>query len=166
MTFDEEEAVAKAQQEVIAFLQAAIADQFDFYAKGPAFDRCKFATERIFFLWWVGLGVGGKLTEWRDWQKRTFRFPMVCPQPQRPIGPFTADFTVDKCVIEIDGHWHEKTPDAVIRRNQRDEYLARAGWTVLHCSARELLSDPRAAVLRVAKAVVEISQQRAVAEQL
>lgn len=155
---------AKTKQDVVNLLQTAIADEFSGHIRGPNTDRCETIYERVFLLWWIGLYIAERFDRMafnRDW-----KFPCRCPQAQQEIKCggdqiYRADFTIGFCAIEIDGHeFHEKTPTQVLARNRRDEYLQRAGWTVLHCSNHELLKNPRVAVMRVARAVYEIERAR------
>lgn len=45
--------------------------------------------------------------------------------------------------VELDGHeFHERTPEQVAHRNQRDRDLQANGWLLLHFSGSELLRDP------------------------
>jgi very-short-patch-repair endonuclease len=54
-----------------------------------------------------------------------------------------------KIAVEIDGHWHEKTPEQVEKDKQRERSLVAAGYTVLRFSAREVFSDPARCVAEV-----------------
>ena len=59
---------------------------------------------------------------------------------QHPIGPWIADFAcVDRMlVVEIDGEYHDKTPDKDI---QRQNDLQGRGWTVIRFSAEDVEND-------------------------
>ena len=49
--------------------------------------------------------------------------------------------------VEVDGHaFHEKTPEQVAYRNQRDRALQQAGWIVFHFSWSELTTRPEECV--------------------
>lgn len=53
-------------------------------------------------------------------------------------------------VVELDGHeWHERTPEQVSRRNQRDIDLQANGYLVVHISGSEFHRDPRSCVTNV-----------------
>ena len=55
--------------------------------------------------------------------------------------------------IEVDGHgFHEKTPDQVAYRNQRDRDLMESGWTVFHFSWSEMTERPEVCVTEVVEA--------------
>lgn len=43
-------------------------------------------------------------------------------------------------VVEIDGHWHEKTPEQVEKDKQRERFLVSQEYTVFRFSAREVFS--------------------------
>jgi hypothetical protein len=164
VTPDEEKLEATTRQAIVGVLQTAIADRFGGMVRGKAMDRCESIFERVFFLWWVGLLISESFTD-RAWHE-DWSFPCSTPMAQQEIQcggnqTFRADFTIGRCVIEIDGHaFHERTPEQVVARNRRDEYLQRAGWSVLHCSSHELLKTPRVAVMRIARAVSEIESLR------
>jgi hypothetical protein len=165
LTPEEQTAEAKQRAAIVEMLQTAAADHFGGLLRGDALDRCESLVERIFFSWWVGLMVAYRGVALRRLDD-DFRFPTICPYAQYDIEcgggqVYRADFAIGQCVIEIDGHvFHERTAEQVMARNRRDEHLQRAGWSILHCSARELLNNPRAAVMRIARAVIEIEEQR------
>jgi very-short-patch-repair endonuclease len=59
-----------------------------------------------------------------------------------------------KVAVEIDGHeFHERTPEQVERRNERDADLQSEGWTVVHFSGRQVLRNPEACTERVHGAI-------------
>ncbi len=59
---------------------------------------------------------------------------------QMPVGPFFADFLCRefKLIIELDGWSHDVQPERDI---SRDAYLARQGYTVIHFSNADVLSN-------------------------
>ena len=67
-----------------------------------------------------------------------------------------------RLLIELDGHdWHERTPEQVAQRNQRDRLLLLNGYRVLHYSGRELLREPPDCVAEVmAAAAVDLEDRR------
>jgi len=96
--------------------------------------------------------------------------------PQFKIGKFYADFKLDflgyyvedflypnasedfyhkidddapKVIIEIDGHWHEKTPEQVEKDKKRERYIINQGFIVVRFSAREIIRDVRKCVEEV-----------------
>jgi len=164
MTPEEEALEATTRQQIIGVLQTAIADRFGGMARGKALECCETIYERIFLLWWIGLLISENFTD-RAWHEE-WRFPTSTPLSNEPIQcggnqTFRPDFIIGRCVIEIDGHAvHERTRDQVMARDRRDEYLQRAGWSVLHCSNYELMKAPRVAVMRIARAVAEIEHMR------
>lgn len=171
MTADEFKLEARTKADIVRLLQTAIADEFGSMIRPTTsrgvpsgFGRCESIIERVFFLWWVGLLIAHRFN--RNMDPFGDLFPQWCPQAQTEIRCggdqlYRADFTIGRCALEIDGHaFHERTPEQVIARNKRDEHLQRAGWSVIHCSSAELLKNPRAAVMRVSRALVEIERAR------
>lgn len=91
------------------------------------------------------------------WHATTFnqnRYDLIA-QHEIKFGAdrFRADFalwpmSIDRrneqpLLVELDGHsFHEKTPEQVAARNERDRALQLAGYTVLHFSYREMTTNP------------------------
>jgi very-short-patch-repair endonuclease len=73
--------------------------------------------------------------------------------PQKQIGKYRVDFELvyhplhDKdplnmIVVECDGHdFHEKTKEQVAKGKERDRFLIKEGYTVLHYSGSEIVND-------------------------
>jgi very-short-patch-repair endonuclease len=61
---------------------------------------------------------------------------------QVPIGPYVADFCClkAKLIVEVDGNQHGYEQN-IIRDEQRTEYLASQGYTVLRVSNREVMAS-------------------------
>lgn len=63
--------------------------------------------------------------------------------------------------VELDGHdFHERTPEQVTRRNQRDRDLQCAGWKMFHFSGNELRQRPSACVDEVIRAAQDAMTHR------
>ena len=97
------------------------------------------------------------------WMNDSF-FALLSSQVEVQAGGnnYRLDFAlVDKphnvyVAIELDGHeFHERTPEQVDRRNQRDADLQSAGWVVLHFSGRQILGDPFQCINNVYDAVID-----------
>lgn len=69
----------------------------------------------------------------------------------RPANPKVASHPQwTPLAVEVDGHaFHERTPDQVMERDQRDRALQVAGWKVFHFSYREFTSRPAACIEEV-----------------
>lgn len=84
-----------------------------------------------------------------------------CPIPYRldfALGGPSESYAV---AVELDGHeWHERTPEQVALRNTRDRQLQAVGWTVVHFSGRQVLSDPWGCAETVRAAVYESTRHR------
>jgi len=83
--------------------------------------------------------------------------------PQYKVSANGRDYRLDfaiiheglRVAIENDGHeFHERTPEQVDYRNQRDLDLQNDGWTIVHLSGRQILHDPAGCVQAVQDACV------------
>jgi hypothetical protein len=110
--------------------------------------------EALFYLWWSA--VVGDNSYWG-------RVLYLLHQQDVEVsaGKYRLDFVVwlqpdiayrwdrdgmewPKIAVEVDGHgFHEKTPEQVTRRDQRDRALQQDGWVVFHFSWTELTSRPQ-----------------------
>lgn len=86
-------------------------------------------------------------------------------QPQFQVGRYRLDFALRpsddwlhqalihkglslQVGIELDGHeFHERTPEQVTYRNQRDRDFSAWGWTILHFSGSEFHRNPMGLVV-------------------
>ena len=68
---------------------------------------------------------------------------------QHPIGPWITDFACPekKLVIEIDGGYHDVTPDEDIRRQ---EHILELGWTVIRFTDKDVEQDAEAVARAIA----------------
>ena len=109
--------------------------------------------EAVFLAWWRAL------TGW-------YTAAPVEIEAQTPVvvddRRYRLDFTFvvaglrTTVAVEIDGRdFHERTPEQVTYRDQRDRALAAAGWRVLHFSYAELVAAPHLVVDEVFTAVTE-----------
>lgn len=105
--------------------------------------------EAIFYIWWKALTDGGMWErELRLYTQQEvevsgvrFRLDFVVAEASDHPTPQSNVFT--PIAVEVDGHtFHEKTPDQVAYRNQRDRLLQQAGWTVFHFSWAEMTTRP------------------------
>lgn len=70
-------------------------------------------------------------------------FALGFRQPDLPLAAERAGVTFAKIAVELDGHeFHERTPQQVEKRNQRDRELLADGWQVLHFSGTEIHRKP------------------------
>lgn len=105
--------------------------------------------EVLFWLWWGACTIGTRYFE----ESIELR-----PQAEVTVGNqrFRVDFLVaptedalairpewTPLAVELDGHaFHERTPEQVARRDQRDRVLQAAGWRVFHYSFQEFTRNP------------------------
>lgn len=139
--------------------------------------------EALFYLWWNAL-VGDS----SYWGQLLY----LLPQQDVDAGgaKYRLDFVVwlqpdvayrwdqdgmkwPRIAVEVDGHgFHEKTPEQVTRRDQRDRALQQAGWIVFHFSWTEVTTRPHQCigeVLGVARhhyhrILIEASEKRLAAD--
>ena len=65
----------------------------------------------------------------------------LMPEKQYSIGTKVVDFAFQeqKLVVECDGYkWHKQDKEQIERDIERDKYLARKGWRVLHFSGVQI----------------------------
>lgn len=104
-------------------------------------EACESPIEAIFAGYWVAFTVGFNRKEF------ALRPQWVAPELKR-LG-WRLDFSIElggvgpmKVAVELDGHeWHERTPEQVEARNDRDRHLQLSGWKVLHYSGREVVRE-------------------------
>jgi very-short-patch-repair endonuclease len=79
-------------------------------------------------------------------------------EEQKAIGNYKVDFAIEtrfkgkefKIAIECDGHdFHEKTKAQALRDKQRDRYLIKEGYTVMHFTGSEIYANPYKCVCEV-----------------
>lgn len=124
--------------------------------------------EAIFYTWWRAM-VGD-----HGWFQDSFALD---PQQEIEVGgnKYRLDFVVNLVyfgrasnefaergsvwpviAVEVDGHaFHEKTPEQVAYRNQRDRALQQAGCVVFHFSWSEVTTRPEECIGEVVGAVKE-----------
>jgi very-short-patch-repair endonuclease len=80
------------------------------------------------------------------WQRLRRRQGGLRFRRQHPVSPYVIDFccAAARLAVEIDGEAHDRG-DRPARDAARDHFLARAGLSVLHVSAAEVLVDVDAA---------------------
>lgn len=73
---------------------------------------------------------------------------------QQPIGPFIVDFACleRRVLVELDG-WPHEHPERRTRDLERDDWLRSQGFAVVRIENGEALSDPEAALARIALAL-------------
>ena len=73
---------------------------------------------------------------------RAGRFEGMKFRRQHPIGEYIADFVCleRKLIIELDGGQHA-SPDEILRDRQRDAWLEKEGYTVVHFWDNEVLMN-------------------------
>ncbi|MFB3816121.1 MAG: DUF559 domain-containing protein [Candidatus Methylomirabilales bacterium] len=107
--------------------------------------------EREFLMWWVAAKATGincdvdiepqyEVSIGEARYRLDFRVFLAWPGVLKFAAQHGIEFP--KIAVELDGHeWHERTPEQVEYRNQRDRDLQRAGWKVFHFSGREVMRD-------------------------
>lgn len=108
--------------------------------------------EALFYIWWSALMQhsywGSRLLlntqEHVEVAGVRFRLDFVVAPDPADFQKFESHGLVwPSIAVEVDGHaFHEKTPDQVAYRNQRDRLLQQAGWIVFHFSWTELTTRP------------------------
>lgn len=150
----------QAAADAVARFAAASFREYMEHQLGPDDDReavwrlgLESPLEAIFYVWWKAL-VGEE-----GWIGKTFR--LNTQQDVDVAGArYRLDFVIElwpegmralearrlqwpSIAVEVDGHgFHEKTPEQVAKRNQRDRLLQNAGWLVLHYSWSEMTTRP------------------------
>lgn len=122
--------------------------------------------EAIFYIWWEAM-VGRT-----GWAGSTFRLSRQ-EEVELEGWRYRLDFVVDvneeaharfqsagliwvPIIVEVDGHtFHEKTPEQVARRNQRDRALQKVGAVVMHYSWTEMTTRPEECIGEVIGAAKE-----------
>jgi adenine-specific DNA-methyltransferase len=85
------------------------------------------------------------------WQVlRAKRFCGLKFRRQHPVGPFFADFacTELKCIIELDGGYHDYVDD---RDAARQTYLEEDGWRVIRFVNEDVLRDVELVAVSIAR---------------
>jgi len=146
--------IAKASQCVA---EAASIDYWQaMYGNLPLEEQLESPLEAIFWLWWEAYRRAHDVwftdlhlfvQEPVEYDGVTFRLDFVVGlSDQQLVEPLAQlGFTFPEIAIEVDGHeFHERTPEQVAARNQRDRVLQKHGWRVFHFSWRELTEDAEA----------------------
>lgn len=76
--------------------------------------------------------------------------------PQVCIGLYRVDFTLGKCVIEIDGHESHKTKEQREYDYQRERYLLKRGYVPVRFTGTEVFLQPRECVIEAAQIAVKL----------
>jgi uncharacterized protein DUF559 len=107
--------------------------------------------EALFYIWWqvetrgyLGTVLRLETQQHVEMDGMRYRLDFVIglesPQPERLAA---AGLSWPLIAVEVDGHaFHEKTPEQVAYRNQRDRLLQQFGWVVLHYSWSEMTTRP------------------------
>lgn len=126
-----------------------------------AFENCEISSpvEQIFYMYW------------NFYQSIYCRPIFIFLSPQYKIENYRVDFFVDlphyfkmntncilsenpnsnynlliqeipKYVIEIDGHWHEKTPEQVEQDKQRERLIQMSGFKMFRFTGKEIVNQP------------------------
>jgi hypothetical protein len=108
--------------------------------------------EAIFYVWWKAMvGEGWARKFWLDPQQwirlpcgTRYRLDFRVNLDVEDLQRFeVAGVEWPVIAVEVDGHgFHEKTPDQVANRNERDRLLQQAGCIVLHFSWSEVTGKP------------------------
>lgn len=121
---------------------------------------CESPLEAIFVVWWAALTrayqpktpdvqvclVPQHEVEVSDRRYR-LDFQVVMRQPLESLAPVESFLPIG---VELDGHtFHEKTPEQVAYRNERDRLLQMHGWRVFHFSGMELHREPERCIQSV-----------------
>jgi hypothetical protein len=117
--------------------------------------------EAICYLWWqamVGRAgyIGGHVNLLPQQEVRVadalYRLDFVLvPEPTFASRLEAAGVAWPLIAVEVDGHaFHEKTPQQVAVRNERDRRLQQAGWLVLHYSWSEMTTRPEVCIGEIA----------------
>lgn len=124
---------------LVEFLAQELRDRTEEEAAATA-GQFESPIEHAFFLAWTTLNRVNKtfVDEFRSQLTVT-----AGDQVYRLDFALVADNPRVRVAIELDGHdFHERTPEQVEARNQRDADLLNAGWVVLHFSGRQILQHP------------------------
>jgi very-short-patch-repair endonuclease len=80
---------------------------------------------------------------------RRYRLDFVlCHDPVAARMMDALSIECPRVAVEVDGHaFHERTPEQVAHRNERDRALQRDGWRVFHFSWSELTQRPEQCLL-------------------
>jgi hypothetical protein len=125
--------------------------------------------EAVFLVWWLAMvaalqGAGsyevslqGQHTvEFPDGRTYRLDFRVLPDDADEAWSGHQRGISFPPIGVELDGHdWHERTPEQVTGRNQRDRDLQGAGWRLFHFSGSELVRDPERCVLEVLEASEE-----------
>jgi very-short-patch-repair endonuclease len=114
--------------------------------------------ETVFWIWWRAAGQVDHFCEHNIHLRRhvetetaghRYVVDFVVANTRHANGPYI-DEHWPLIGIELDGHaFHEKTPEQVTYRNQRDRALQQAGWHMFHFSFSEFTRNPQDAIWEV-----------------
>ena len=136
---------------LLDLMAANLAGEIEYYADYSS-HLCESPIESMFYLTWIGMG-----------RIESRAYPELAElKMQCAIRANGRDYRVDGAIplgmiaVELDGHeFHERTPEQVAYRNQRDRDLQLAGWVVLHFSGREVFQDPWKCANQLFRATVD-----------
>jgi hypothetical protein len=128
--------------------------------------------EAMFWLWWEaathGCGrdsYGGRLdlSQQREVEAggQRYRLDFVVGVVHETVCRYASvEVTFPKIAVEVDGHgFHEKTPEQVAWRNQRDRALQQDGWIVFHFSWSEVIENGARCVDQVVSHAIRCLQE-------
>lgn len=129
---------------------------------GQIVDELQSPIEAIFALWWCYyadvMQIKEDIQAWPQWgfapiNGRQYRADFVFWP--RKLDEVTKDTWFRGVVVELDGHdFHERTPEQVMLRDQRDRDLIAANYVVLHFSGTEMHRHPESVMDQTYSAVV------------
>jgi very-short-patch-repair endonuclease len=136
-------------------------------AQSPWALRFESPLEAIFYVWWKALvgdvGWAGHLfhldpQQWIEVGGSRYRLDFQVNLESEHFLRFeAAGVRWPVIAVEVDGHgFHEKTPEQVASRNERDRALQSAGCIVLHFSWTEATTKPGDCVYQV----VDLAKER------
>lgn len=112
--------------------------------------------EAVFDIWWKALRIVERIGDEVDFVSQfavtaggnSYRLDFLLePRYEHRMWLYERGHDWPKVGVELDGHaFHERTPEQVIYRNQRDRDLQLDGWAILHYSGSELVRDPETIV--------------------
>ena len=157
----------KAAAEEVGRFHAASFEEFMEHQLGPDDDTdphwrlgLESPLEAIFYLWWramtdegwVGSTFNLDTQQWVELEGARYRLDFVIGlDASQRVKLESRGQKWPLIAVEVDGHgFHEKTPQQVAVRNQRDRLLQQAGWLMLHYSWSEVTTRPEHCIGEVA----------------
>jgi len=100
--------------------------------------------------------LGYKQTPIEKYMENALLNEKLFPDEQYKIGTKIVDFAFskDKLVIECDGYkWHKQDKEQIEKDIERDKYLAKRGWRVLHFSGVQIRRNTEGCIKEIKEAL-------------